>query len=427
MRLLRPARLEELANEMRNKHNVLFLESGLGYGGSSIFLHYFLKNLDSELFRPSVAFYYQTDGPDISKIQALGTEFTDLGIKPYQRIDLRSKNLSTHVMSPLERLRNYSISLTELITIEIPLIFRLTEIMRKNKTELVVFNNDLQYHVAGAIASRISNLPCVCRKAGIGGGRRIKRNLSRFVDLFIASSIAASQDYLQDGLPREKLVMIHEGIDLRELNPSQNSLEVRKELGIGSDRVVVGSVARLSAGKGHLDLVEVAVSVVKANPKVIFLIAGDAPLSNGKILHMLKEKAFDLGLTGSVIFTGWRNDIPDLLSIMDIYVQNSIQPEGLGIAAIEASAMGKPMIVTDAGGLRETVVDKVSGYVVPVRHMDLLVSSINRLATSPALREKMGKEARKLVERDFNLENLVGRYEREFLKLLDRDKASRHS
>lgn len=411
---------------MKKKYNLLFIESGLGYGGSSAFLYYFLPNLNKELFNPIVLFYYQTNGPDVQKIRTQGVEVSSLGVRPHQRIDLRTGSSAILTYNKLLRkFKNYSISLTELITIDTPLVIKLTQIIRKKTIELVVLNNDLQYHLAGVIASKIANVPCICRKAGIGGGERTKKSLARFVDLFIASSKAAAQDYIQDELPTDKLVMIYEGVDLREFNPFQGS-RVRRELKIGPDKVIVGSVARLSAGKGHFDLLEAASSVVKTNPNVFFLIVGDAPPPDGSMLEMFKKKAFELGLSRNIIFTGWRTDIPALLSAMDVYVQNSIQPEGLGIAALEAGAMTKPMIVTNAGGLRETIVEGVSGYIIPPEDTNSLISSINRLVNSSNLRNKMGREARKLVEKKFNIENLMREYEQKFLKVLQEHETIKH-
>jgi glycosyltransferase involved in cell wall biosynthesis len=245
------------------------------------------------------------------------------------------------------------------------------------------------------------------------------------VDLFIASSHAAAEDYLSEGLLPDRLSIIYEGVDMQEFDPHQNGRKKRDELGIDSTNLVVGSVARFSAGKGHLSLLESTASILRGREDLILLIVGDAPGSEGRVLSLLRSRSSELGVGERVVFTGWRDDIPDLLSAMDIYVQNSIEPEGLGIAAVEAAAMGRPMVVTDAGGLRETVVDGESGYVVSAGDIETLASRLNRLLGSVDLRRRMGKEAREHAKKNFDLGELMAEYEREFLGVLQKSEMPR--
>ncbi len=408
----------------RRKSRVLFLESGLGYGGSASFLHYFLKKLNSQVFDATVAFYHQNDCPHRAKMEALGVPVVSLGVRSNGTASLVPPTAPSDWTSVWRRLQGYGLSIAELSTVDLPLASNLAHLMREMRTDLVVLNNDIQYHLSGVIAGRSAGIPCICRKAGIGSGEKVKKVLARLVDRFIASSRAAVEDYLNEGLMPERLSMIYEGVDLREFTPDRNGSRMREELGIGRDSVVMGSVARLSAGKGHLGLLESAASILRAREDVILLIVGDAPGSEGKVLSLLKRKSTELGVRERVVFTGWRDDIPDLLSVMDIYVQNSVEPEGLGIAAVEAAAMGRPMVVTDAGGLRETVVDGESGYVVGVGNVEMLGARMNQLIESENLRQRMGREAREHAKRRFDLGRLMADYEREFLGVLGRNGTS---
>ena len=292
-------------------------------------------------------------------------------------------------------------------SIDFSQVWRLLRFLKSNRIDLIVLNNDVHYHRAGALASRISTIPCICRKAGgIGEGKQFKKILTPWVDLFIAVSTATAEDQIQNNPATKRMVSVFEGVDLTRFDPSSFHPELQSELGIPANRKIVGYIARVVEGKGHNEFIEAAVSVVRSYKDVTFLIVGDdGQDKHGRFMKYLKNKVQNLGLTDHVIFAGWRTDIPEILSIFDVFVHcPTTWIEGLGIAHLEAMAMGKPTVVSQNGGLPDAAVDGVTGFIVPPGDTDKLSAAILTLLKDQKLAAHLGRNARLRVEDLFDVE-----------------------
>ncbi len=410
--------------ERKSIYNLLFVEAGLGAGGSSNFLWYFLKYIDRKTFNPLVLFYKFTDGPDIKKIKDLGIEVLFLNFNidgsPNKRDIISSSannykvskdSKSVFLIKEISRILGIKSFLKfsyELFFNHIPQAVRLKTFLKERNVDLVFLNNDLHYHISSVIAARWASVPCVCRKAGIGGGKIIKRLLHPWVKLFIASSDGARRDYNLEKLPDGKLILIYEGVDLSRFNHLMNGKAKRQEFNIPIDAVLVGSIARIASGKGQFELIDAAPYILKKCPNVRFIIIGDDVEGNGRLLHELKAKAELLGVSPYCTFTGWRTDIPDLLDAIDIFVHNpNGWLEALGITTLEAMAMAKPTVVTDNWGLSETTENGITGYVIPPDDQDSLVNAITELASDSEKINRMGKKARERTETLFDIRKNV--------------------
>lgn len=409
-------------------HNILFIESGGGWGGSSSYLYSFLKYLDRDKFNPVVFFYRNREGPFVDKIRALGIK---VFYSQKQILNHKDENILGKKAKLLEKMYEFfektklkSISKLFLKAVEFPLldifiIVQITRIIKNEKIQLIFLNNDLNYHVPGVLAAKLVHIPCVCRKAGIGGGRIIKKLLSWFVDTFIAISNAAAEDLIQNKFPCKKMVMVYGGIDIEKFKPSYKRNVVRRELGIHQDAQVVGTISQIDIGKGHSDFIEATSLVLKECPHTMFLIVGEDVDTRGGILRkQLQQQIVSVGLEKNVIFTGWRTDVPDVLSAIDIYVQPSVYPEGLCIATLEAQGCGKPAVVTKAGGLAETIADGITGFVVPVGDSSALAKHILRLLKDKKLAIAMVKKAQDRVKKNFDIRRNVKQAEQLCLGLL---------
>jgi glycosyltransferase involved in cell wall biosynthesis len=406
----------------KKKHNLLFIDSGFGYGGSAVFLYNFLCKLDKETFNPTVLFYFAPQGKDVENIKNLGIEVLNLGMRPEKKEDYSfaaaicqdQKNITK-----LKIFKSYLSALQELIQQDLPAAFNLAKFIKKKNIQLVVLNNDLHYHVPGVLAAKLAKARCVCRKAGIGGGRKIKKILGRFVDAFAATSQATAQDQTQLKVPTKRLLIFYEGVDIEKYTPTKTGTEIKKEFNLSKDRPIIGCVARIGVGKGQGELIQAASLVVKEFPQAIFLIVGDDIEFGGILTKRLKREATQLGVTENLIFTGWRTDIPNILGGLDVFVHCPTSwPEGLGIATLEAMAMGKPTIVSDNFGLTETTQDKVTGFVVPKGDALALSRAILTLLKDKQLASDMGKRARDRAERLFDIRKSVHQTEKLFLELL---------
>lgn len=421
--------------EKKSIYNILFVEAGLGAGGSSNFLWYFLKYIDKKTFNPLVLFYKFTNGPDIKKIKDLGIEvlFLNFNIDGSQnKRDIISSSANNYKVSKDSKsvflikkisrilgIKPFLKFFYELFFNHIPQAIRLRPLLKNRNIDLVFLNNDLHYHISSVIAKAWTGIPCICRKAGIGGGRILKMIFHPFVDLFIASSEGALRDYKNEKLPEEKLRLIYEGVDLLRFNHLMNGKAKRQEFNIPIDAILVGSIARIAPGKGQFELVDAAPYILKKCPKVRFVIVGDDVEGNGRLLHELKAKAELLGVSPYCSFTGWRTDIPDLLDAIDIFVHNpNGWLEALGITTLEAMAMAKPTVVTNNWGLSETTENGITGYVIPPYDKDSLVNAITELASDSEKINRMGKKARERAEALFDIRKNVEKTEEIILSIL---------
>lgn len=185
---------------------------------------------------------------------------------------------------------------------------------------------------------------------------------------------------------------------------------VRAELGIPPDVPVVGTVANFKGHKGIPHLLRAARVVADRIPGIRFVLVGTGPLERQR-----REEASRLGLDGTAIFTGFRGDAIRMASAFDVFVLPSLK-EGLSIALLEAMALGKPVVVTNAGGLPEVVSDGVEGLVVPPANPAALAQAILRLVGDDDLRGRCGDAAR-LRASAFDVRRAVHRIESVYREL----------
>ncbi len=395
------------------RHKILFVECGSGRGGSSKFLYYLLKYLDRKLFDPIVAFNFSNDGPDTELIKSLAVPvfFLHKEKESFEYIPVKLLMGRARSMIP-RRLKVIARFLMRAMIIDIPAIFRFRALIKKEGVSLVVLNNDVHYHIAGTIGARIAGIPCICRKAGgIDAGRRVKRLLTRYVDLFIAISRATAEDQMKNNPETKRLVTRREVVDL-SINKADKSNGKKDDLCVPPHKKIVGNISRFDPGKGQMELLEAAAMIKSGYPDVFFLMVGD-----GVMMDELQARAKALDLTDCVLFTGWRNDIADILSKLDIFVHcPSTCIEGLGIANLEAAAMGKPSVVSDNGGLPDAVVDGVTGFVVSPGDIEGMAEAVLRLLNDGGMAVQFGRNARRMVSESFDIVKGAREYERLFLE-----------
>ncbi len=173
----------------------------------------------------------------------------------------------------------------------------------------------------------------------------------------------------------DKVITVYNGVDLEEFNVGAKGNKIREEFALDPGIPLVGIVGRLDAWKGHEYFLEAAAQVMEEIPEAKFLIVGEDIDQNKKQETKLRNLAEKLRLTNNIIFTGQRNDIPEIMSSLDILVLSSLK-EHFGRVIIEAMGCGKPVIATNAGGVPEIVKDGYTGILVPPRDSDALARAI---------------------------------------------------
>ncbi|MDP2895174.1 MAG: glycosyltransferase [bacterium] len=225
---------------------------------------------------------------------------------------------------------------------------------------------------------------------------------------YIAISQAVKQTLLDLGVPEPDITVVHSGIEVERFAcpDREKAHRLAAELRIPEGSFVIGSVGSLVPCKGHSVLVEAFQQIVAqasppAPPNPVCLIVGDGP-EKPRIEISVRKK----GLRDRVVFAGQREEIPELLSLMDVFVMPSLQ-EGLGTAALEAMAAAKPVIASNVGGLSEAVVDGRTGFLVVPGESAALARVILQLVNDPGKMSALASNASKHVRDRFSCEAMV--------------------
>jgi len=234
---------------------------------------------------------------------------------------------------------------------------------------------------------------------------RLKRNsFSRWkyrqVDCLIAASRAIEDLLVEDGVARDRVVTVHEGIDPDRVlrAPPAN---IHAEFWLPAHAPIVGNVAALVPHKGQRYLIDAAVLVLRTVPDARFVILGEGELG-AHLEHQIREHR----LEKHVILAGFRPDVMSFHRSFDLFVLSSVT-EGLGTSLLDAMAASKAIVATRTGGIPEVVVDGETGLLVPPRDATALAAAIVRLLGDGGLRREMGDRGLARVRSRFNAARMV--------------------
>jgi glycosyltransferase involved in cell wall biosynthesis len=225
------------------------------------------------------------------------------------------------------------------------------------------------------------------------------------VDGVIVISRPIVQLLVDAGVDAGRIRLIHSGIDVS-----------RFALPCGGRRAelpVIGCLAVLEERKGHRFLLEAMARLKARGLKLRCVLAGDGPERS-----LLEKMTARLGLGTEVEFRGFIADTPGFLADIDVFVLPSLF-EGLGVAALEAMAAGKPVVASGVGGLAELIDDGITGLLAPPRDAEALSAAIARLLYDPALARALGQRAAAHVREHFAVERMASRNEAYYYELLE--------
>jgi glycosyltransferase involved in cell wall biosynthesis len=224
--------------------------------------------------------------------------------------------------------------------------------------------------------------------------RAIHTLLSPFIWRVVVVSKPVSEELPSLGVPERKGALIVPGVDTARYRPRPEVRDqIRGELAIPTNSVVIVAVAHMHVYKGLQYLVPAIPFVRERHPDVTFVIVGD-----GLLRPELQEQAVGLGVADSVRFVGHRQDVPELLAAADIFVCPSLSEGSCG-STLEAMAVGKPVVSTPVGLARDLLVESGSGLVVPAQSPKALAGGLSQLLEQPDRWPEMGLRAREVVER----------------------------
>ncbi len=226
--------------------------------------------------------------------------------------------------------------------------------------------------------------------------------LRRGFDALIAVSQATRDDVIeQAGTHPDTTHHVVNGMDLARLDAAEAGPDLRSELGLASDDLVCGMVARVRGTKidkkGHRYLIDAIPSVVARAPNAKFVVVG----ADDEAAEFVRSLAAEAGAADALHVLGYRTDVLDVMRTFDVAVLPSLF-EGLPRTLMEAMALGKPAVGTSVDGIAELVVHDECGLLVPPRNAAALADALARVLSDDALRTRMGQAARERIATKFD-------------------------
>lgn len=359
---------------MTDRIRVLLLITELNVGGAERIVEQLATRLPRDRYDVNVACLYDPD--------AVGANIRAAGI-PVINIAMRNKR---DLRAP----------------------YRLLRLLRRERIE-ILHAHLFHANVLAATVGRLAGTPVIIatrHSIEIGGGfrERINRLVMPLRDAVVTVSRQVYETEMdRAGVNPDRVVEIPSGIDVgafEQVDPIRVE-QLRRTWGLQPDRPTIGTVGRFVEPKGYPHLLDAIAGLRSRHPDLRAVLVGDGPLRPA-----MEEQARALDLSDAVIFAGTRQDVPEILALLDVFVLPSLW-EGLPIALLEAMAAGLPVVATAVGGVPEVVIDETTGLLVPPRDPVALERAIGTLLRNPGLQRRMGAAGQARVRERFSVERMV--------------------
>ncbi|HZX09848.1 MAG TPA: glycosyltransferase family 4 protein [Acidobacteriota bacterium] len=218
----------------------------------------------------------------------------------------------------------------------------------------------------------------------------------RDVDMIIAISEGVKKVLVSCGIDKKKIKVVPSGIDYTPFENVSSKDYLHREFGFSKNDFLVGIVAHLADHKGHKYLIEAAGILKKKAPNIKLIIVGKGPLR-----MELDQKVKEVGVEDIVLFLGFREDVPQIMASLDLFVLSSYL-EGLGTSILDAMASHLPVVATDVGGIPEVVTHEKTGLLVPPKNPAALARAILRIYNDRKLAYSYGENGYRVVHEKYS-------------------------
>ena len=370
-----------------NKINLLFVILATKMGGAERLVYNIIRGLNRNSFNPSLAYFLP--GEELKEFKKLEIPIYYIPIK--HRVDFLSMNL----LASLIREKKIDVVNCHLFK---PFVYSFWGCKIRN-------NIKLTYTEHSAWEVNLSNL-----KWKIIGHFLLKK-ANKVIGISDGTRKALNEVYF---LNKNKTMTIHNGV---EIQLKRENIALKRSLGIEDKEKVIGIVANFRTVKNHIMLLKAFNSLIIHYSNVRLLLIGQGFHSDPTNSEQeIKDYLASNNLYNKVMLLGYRNDVRDLLNIMDIFCLTSFK-EGLPISLIEAMSAQLPVVGTNVEGIRDLISPSKNGFLVEVNDIVNLKDSILRLLDDEDLCLKFGQESYKIVKEDYSINNCVLKYEQLFLSL----------
>lgn len=395
------------------KTRVLFVNHAAVKGGAEHALLGMLEWMDRDRFEAGLAL--PGEGPLAERAREIGVK-VHLGYPSPRLLNVKRRTLGERKLLILAYPYDLVVS-----------VLKMWRLIKRERYDLVVTNTS-KAHVYGSISGRLAGVPVAWRLHDILTTDAFSRfNVAvfrfcarHFVSRVIAASQANANPILAFGVQEATVSVVFNGIDLdaAAVDPAAGRA-VREELGIAPEAPVASIIGGLIEWKGVDYFIRAAGLAAASLPDARFLVVGDARYGDQAYVESLKKLSHDLGLDDKLVFTGFRTDVPAVISASDVLVYASVQPEPSGLGVNEALAGSRPVIGTDHGGLPELVEDGVCGVMIPPRDSDAMARAlVDLLSDNRKKARAMGEAGLVRARAVFDPERQMRSVEAELLEML---------
>ncbi len=296
-------------------------------------------------------------------------------------------------------------------------VSRLAHMVRSRRAQ-IVHAHRAHAHSLGLLTAVVTGRPfIVSRRVSFkpkdNAGSRLKYTSGRIARI-VAVSEGVKDVLVEYGVPAKRVTVIYSGSDPARYSAAGDRMELRRELGLGTDVPLVGKVANFYHGwKGHDIFLGASAEIVKSRPDVRFVLAGHR--TDEEKMRALIES---FGLSEHVHALGYRTDVPTILAALDVSVNSPRAGEGLSGAVRESLAVGRPVVATDVGGNRELVRDGETGLLVPPEDPAALATAIDRLLGDPEFAGRLASTGARFVRENLTIDRMVDEHEKLYREIL---------
>jgi len=299
----------------------------------------------------------------------------------------------------------------------------IVKLIREHEIE-VVYTNTVTV-IEGALAAKIAGRPHIWHlREQVTGTNQLACVFPDFLIRWIVRALSTREivnsiylGHVYSCHPlRDNISVIYNGVDARafDIDRGAASSAIRKEFNISASAKVGAIIGNIVPHKGQLVLIEAICRVVRTAPDLVFLIVGQG---SHEYLRRLQDRARQCGIERNLRFTGYRTDVPEIVCGIDLLVI-AADEEPFGRTAIEAMAARVPVVATRCGGPEETIVDGVTGLLVPIGDIESMADAITRIISNPGLARQLGESGRVRFDEKFTLDAHVKNMHLEFERVI---------
>jgi glycosyltransferase involved in cell wall biosynthesis len=385
------------------KKRILYIESNTDgtIGGSYYSLLYLLQGLNREKYEPIVLFCEN-----------------NILIPRFERFAERVivHNYGPAVSSPATSLADLLKYVPRFIKYVLMTQKEIGKIISDVQPDLIHLSNGYDSNHGWVLASKLRGLKVVAHDRGVRPPFSAQTRI--FVRLLDAI-IAVSDDYLSNirkyNLKTKRARRVYNGLDPKAFTKrafNRPRADVRKALGIDDDEVLIGMIGNIIQWKGQHVFAEAAKAIIQKQHRVKGIIIGDTPVGAEDYAKELREFIVNNKMATNFTISGFRNDIPELLNAIDIFVHASVEPEPFARVILEAMACGKPIVATNCGGTSEQIIQGESGILVPPNDPRTMAEKIEEILLDQKKANTLGEKALLRLEEKFSIKNMVDGVER---------------